>query len=426
VLKQYEDASLLDYESRMLDYLNTHKGQLNLTSTYPRPCFIQGNRTIKVRLDEPSMAMLEGQIKKDGTFFSLDTSDGYHTLMAYQTEGNGYFTYLRDSAIEPEQFKQALLVNMHDLFTLARYGIIHTALIELFHNLSTDREDRGKYLWMVDIFRDIEERSGAGRLHAWTSAVEYPNMRLSGLADFPDFYPLKELAKESNRVSEHMNTLLEHHPGYDSEVFYLASYLGDYLLSATLITGRYFRDRDELDWRNPSKLASLMQDCYVAAFAAFTERPEEEVQLLSDAIDWNKFAMQMALNMAKGNELAEFLLNKNIPDEIYGPDAKINYSEDYSNARGWHDTPKIKGWYDDGRNPDLGPVNGPNPLQELIKANYIFTALSIAELIKGLAESQKQENQNLTLPYPAQSIPSAVKQPAAAQQKITLTIKQAA
>ena len=30
------------------------------------------------------------------------------------------------------------------------------------------------------------------------------------------------------------------------------------------------------------------------------------------------------------------------------------------------------GWRFDGKNEDLGPVNGPLPIQELIKANYIY------------------------------------------------------
>jgi hypothetical protein len=39
-----------------------------------------------------------------------------------------------------------------------------------------------------------------------------------------------------------------------------------------------------------------------------------------------------------------------------------------------------QGWRFDGRNDDLGPVNGPFPLQELVKACYVYTALIVERL----------------------------------------------
>ena len=40
------------------------------------------------------------------------------------------------------------------------------------------------------------------------------------------------------------------------------------------------------------------------------------------------------------------------------------------------------GWRFDGIHEDLGPVNGPLPLQELIRANYIYTASMIRNFIE--------------------------------------------
>ena len=377
-LKLTEDASMLDYESRVFSYLTTYKEQMCLKSIFPKPYPIQGHCVVKAKPDTAAKTALYSQVNKDGHRYELNTKDGYYTFMAYETPDDSYFTYLRDPDIEQDVFEKALLINMHDLFRLARYGIIHTALIGLFHNLIIqDRYDGGKYLWMVDIIRPIKERPGAGRLHAWTKTVEYPNMRLSGLADFPDLYIIKDLAKQDNPLSAHMHTLKNAHPRYDSEVFYLASYLGDYLLSAALVVGRRLRDRNELNWMDPGQLAKIMENCYVNAFTVFTGQLENEIRLIGKLVDWNRLATQMSMNMAENNEIADYLLENNIPQDLYGPGVLINYENDYSDSRGWINIPGKRGWYFDDKNPDLGPVNGPNPLQELIKANYIFTAFSI-------------------------------------------------
>jgi hypothetical protein len=431
ILKQDEPVSYLDYESRMLDYLNANKEALGLKSYYPKPYLVEGSRLIRIKLNKAPNEMLQSQIDKDKRRFDLDKTDGYYTLMAYKAEGSNYFTYIRESDIEPVLFREALLINIHDLFVLARYGIIHTALIELFHNLiQNNRQDSGKYIWMIDIIQNIWGRSGAGRLHAWTSAVEYPNMRLSGLADFPDLYTLRQLAKDDNPISVHMNTLKDEHPGYSPEVFYLASYLGDYLLSAALITGRYLRDRGELDWRNPDMLAKLMQECYITAFTAFAGQGEGAIHLLSDMVDWKRFARQMCLAMAKGNELSDYLLNNDIPQEIYGPNVQIHYSSDYISSRGWIDTAKKKGWYFDGSNPDLGPTNGPNPLQELIKANYIFTAFSLSGKINNFSSVYKPTLQRNTPQIinapPTQPVTDMKKSFFSFEYKKAIAIKQAA
>ena len=48
------------------------------------------------------------------------------------------------------------------------------------------------------------------------------------------------------------------------------------------------------------------------------------------------------------------------------------------------------GWKFDGVHEDLGPVNGPLPLQELVKANYIY----LASMIRSFSEREKPTNSN--------------------------------
>ncbi len=107
-----------------------------------------------------------------------------HMCMSFPDDS--YFHYLHEPQLNPEQFQKAREVMLHDLFVLARHGIVYTALADLFHNLEQieDRADQGQYLPLIDIFRDGRRR-GAGRLTGWIESVNYPNARKSGLAD-PD------------------------------------------------------------------------------------------------------------------------------------------------------------------------------------------------------------------------------------------------
>jgi len=90
---------------------------------------------------------------------------------------------------------------------------------------------------------------------------------------------------KGNPISQHMSALQQKYLCYDPEVFYLASYTGDYFLSSALVIGKYLRDSEKLDWRNPAELSGIMRDCYVTAFNAFTGR-KKEIQILAEVIDW--------------------------------------------------------------------------------------------------------------------------------------------
>lgn len=383
LLKQREDPALLDYESQWFDYLNEKGEALDIKGEYPVSHKIKGHRVVRINgVSKAAEKALEGLTDKDGDPVEISKRYGSYTAMAYEVKDDGYFIYLSDSRLSQKRLAEAMATNLHDLFALARHGIVHTQLIELFHNvIQHGREDRGRYLWMIDIIRPMEGRTGAGRLHAWTQAVRYPNMRLSGIADFSDIYHISEIAKEENETAAHLDTFRAEHPDYKPEAFYLASYLGDYLSSATLVVGKHLRDKERLNWEKPGELADLMKRCFIIGFCAYTGRSEGEVGHLAETINWERHAMQMAVNMAKGDKLAPFLLSESISERMYGPDVMVTYSENYPSSRGWVDDPRkgIRGWYFDGQNPDLGPVNGSLPLQELIKANYIFTSLMIAD-----------------------------------------------
>ncbi|MCP4114933.1 MAG: SidJ-related pseudokinase [Desulfobacteraceae bacterium] len=99
--------------------------------------------------------------------------------------------------------------NARLLGTTAAMGIVHTAVIPLFHNrVQQDRrEDGGIYEW---------ERSG--RLDRWLESCRHPNFATSGLRDFEHFASIQHIKR------------LHHH-------------IGSHLLSLILVAGSFFRNR---------------------------------------------------------------------------------------------------------------------------------------------------------------------------------------
>jgi hypothetical protein len=129
----------------------------------------------------------------------------------YQT-GSAYFDYPNEDVClknnSRKQIQDIFFRNARILGHLTARGIVHTALIPLFHNRiqQARRADRGTYLW-----------EHGGRLDQWLDSCRYPNFAASGIRDF-----------------EHLTTGVTD-PGH---------YIGEHLLSFFLVLGSYFRNRE--------------------------------------------------------------------------------------------------------------------------------------------------------------------------------------
>ncbi|THB80802.1 MAG: hypothetical protein D3926_05350 [Desulfobacteraceae bacterium] len=136
--------------------------------------------------------------------------------------GPEYFTYPNEpvedskpmqineaSRFDFEQIRGMFKNNASLLGGLASQGIIHTALIPLFHNRAQRhrRDDGGYYLW-----------EHGGRLDKWLESCRYPNFGASGLRDFEHLEPLEDHGRF-------------HH------------YIGTHLLSFILVAGSCFRNQ---------------------------------------------------------------------------------------------------------------------------------------------------------------------------------------
>ncbi len=127
-----------------------------------------------------------------------------------------YYTYPNEpetvKKLSGEEFAKVMRGNAFLAGKLASRGVVHSALIPLFHNRVqvNRRRDQGLYEW----FR-------AGRLDQWLRSCDHPNMGVTGLRDF------------------------EHMFSYDEKGLSLYRHMGSQFLSFMLVVGSYFRNRDE-------------------------------------------------------------------------------------------------------------------------------------------------------------------------------------
>jgi hypothetical protein len=391
-----EDPGKLIYESKFLDYLNRLKKEgVGLAAIYPDSSLIGDQRVVRIQQDEFSEEIKEKleefafQSAKHNEESKVDTTDGYFTLMTYTINTPDYFSYLYEA--EDNQIGDSTQKNIHDLFVLAKYGLIHPDIIELFHNIiNIGRLDRGRYFWMIDIIRPASRRSGAGRLHAWEKTVEYPNMRLSGPSDFSEMVTLDELIALTHPHSISMQNNLQRFSPKGRKKIILANSIGNYLLAWVLNEGKRLKRKNKLTWQDAEEMSTLAESIrrvYSTAYQAFTERSDTDI---SGLIDWNIFAKQMAFFMTDAYIVP--LQQKNLPTDLYSPDTFIEYELNIETSRGW----TYKGWMLDGENPDLGPVNGPIPLQELIKANHVYTMFMVCRGCAPTSTTFSIEEKNLS------------------------------
>jgi hypothetical protein len=135
-----------------------------------------------------------------------------------------YYTYPNDDRNQfrpaPDDVIRMLEGSAWLLGYLSGLGIVHSALIPLFHNRVQQgrRRDQGLYEW----YR-------AGRLDRWLDSCRHPNLGPTGLRDF-----------------EHLDAVT------GANRFYYRL-LGDHLLSLFLICGSYFRNHNrQLCGRDPA------------------------------------------------------------------------------------------------------------------------------------------------------------------------------
>lgn len=189
-------------ESFWMEYLNAFYGS---KFTVPDPLGLSSNYLLSFKeVDGPKGF----ELHKERYAIAYQVSKNYYI---YPNENRG--------GMDQDLFKGIVLKNAKLLGKLTGNGIIHTALIPLFHNrVQTDRrEDNGLYIW-----------EKGGRLDNWLVSCEYPNFGLSGLRDF------------------------EHVDIYVGDTNQLYKEIGNHILSFILVVGSFFRNvgKDGINGKN--------------------------------------------------------------------------------------------------------------------------------------------------------------------------------
>jgi hypothetical protein len=296
------DEGLLLKEAILQNYLQQHRTDLGLSSNLPKPLRSDRNGSYLFRLEGIPSSILDRL-----------TLAGDPTAICYRAHDD-YFTYLNDPALSAAQIGQAFRRCAGDLACLAGAGLIHTSLIPLFHNREqvSIRSDRGIYIWWSRL---------AGRLDRWRESCCYPNLRLSGIADFEHMEIHDSLPAEN----------LQHH-------------LGDHLFSLALVLGSYFRAKSEFDTQ---ALSSTMRSCFMTYYCKLTGTSSP----LDEHIDWEHLAFRMSEEMA-GDRYMKAIRR---------------------GGQSCQDREVLSG-------PHLGMFNGPFPIPELIRAVHITSLFGALEM----------------------------------------------
>jgi hypothetical protein len=245
------------------------------------------------------------------------------------TADHDYFRYLGDPTLTDEEMTRGLLSCAEDLGRLARKGMIHTALIPLYHNCERVSGNDCTYCW---------NRKVAGRLDNWLQSCRYPNLRISGIADL-----------------EHMELHSEISPQD------LHAYAGEHLLCMSLVLGSYFRRRKKFEIEAISR---ILRDCFRIYYKALTGRAPD---LLDEGIDWRSLAGRMAEEM-DAEEMGDEE-RKDEKMEAGNTDAEEIDENEYSEGQSY--APERL---------HLGLPNGPFPIPELIRAIHITSTFAVLKV----------------------------------------------
>ena len=308
-----EDEEKLLVEVAMQRQIGRLRGDLSLESLIPRPIAPEdGGYLFRLRLSD-----LPRRVREDLGLLTDPWAICY-------SPPQGYFTYLNGSHLSSDSVSKGLFRCAHDLAVLARSGLVHEALIPLFHNREQidQRGDRGVYRWWSEI---------PGRLDRWLESCRYPNLRLSGIADYEHF---RRFAEISPRKLQHL--------------------IGDQLLSISLVLASHYRSRGEFDDDAVSGALRSIFETYILAFISkkFTSSSfYSSRSLLDGCIDWDRLASRMREEMGGDRYMTELVRGAG-PE---GSDLEVK------------------------NGPHLGLFGGYFPLPELVRAIHLATTFAILE-----------------------------------------------
>lgn len=354
--------------------------ELSLQSQFPvgRAC-----KTIE-NLDEFLNRVL-GDEDKTKLCESLIGSELQNKACLIYEAPKGYFTYLYEVK-DSDDFREACLAGISDLCSLLdKKGIFFNSLADIFHNNSAEkpRADGGRYRILADNLYDWNNNRnyGTGRLTSWLRAIEFLNLRKTGIADLGDQVQLAEdvFNPESEFVKKYFSDVYENFPG-TAEHRIFVNIVAEYLYVFLLSIGRRARELSEcgekpFDWCGEADF--FVQLCARALSTMTRLSDEQAYEFLSKTIDIDRLACQMEFWMTPKH--IPYMKNNTLPDSIYGPEVAVTIDFERIRINTFND--KFGFCINPEEGPDLGTVNGQEPIKEANKLLYL-TATALLSLMQ--------------------------------------------
>lgn len=400
VQKKGEPQSALSSEFQMADYLLKHQRRLNLQSQLPIPLSqysINRAEILEKCRKSPGFEKFENLI-----------SDAKNLEIYVYKATPSYFTYLHDKQQSLRQFTSSVQKNVHDSFVLLREGIVFPYLADMFHTHidKGKRKDRGRYQALVELLSALQ--SQMGRLDKWQKAVEFVNLRVSGIADLGDSLPLTSFLTVSDWTKHYHEELLTgaYHPSFlfldkssgsvrslfNSRRKVFGNYLylniiAEYLLVIQLAIGSYGdKVTRKMDTKSKAKvwehLGELMFSTCAEAVNLITGMPKSRaLAFIKQRANVRKHIQQTLFWMTPDYSNMDSLSIQSQQSNMYSGESDYEINGDL--------VPGL-GLSLDGINQDLGDYNQASPLRELEKLLY-----ATVTLIEGTQQLDKQFFQQL-------------------------------
>lgn len=405
VKKKYESQFDLEKEYKATLYLKQNAEKLHLTSIIPTPIMI--GKIGKI-LDYVKSKANEKDYEQ---FAEMVNDHAEHSVYVYEINPKqcDYFTYLHDARITDEVFRKASRDIVHDLFILLQKGMVFPQLADIFHNKENghkSRYDQGRYIVLINLL--IGNNFGGGRLTGWKKAVEYPNLRVSGLADLGDCVSLHDfIIGHASHQYEFVFSLFGARGGnhlignliaeYQYILFLITGCRAE-TLTKTAIKQNVPEKNIKTIWENAA--SQILKNCAQAA-SILTQHSEEKItEHLLSIIDISRIASQMRYWMTK--EYIQDVMNNKIRDGIYEPATNTEVNFKYFRSGTFY---AEIGCSLNGKDQDLGAVNGQEPIKEVNNliyrmVNYIFTSHhllneTLTDLTKIIKEKDIQKSELL-------------------------------
>jgi len=408
VQKKNESIVELEKEYKTTFYLKQNAEKLNLKSAIPTPIVVE-HQLINI-LEYVKSKISENDFKQ---FANMINNQLAHAAYIYEINPKqcDYFTYLHDALVSDEVFKKANRDIVHDLFLLLQKGMVFTQLADVFHNNENgheNRRDKGRYIVLINLLSN--KNLGSGRLTGWKKAVQYPNLRVSGLADLGDCISLQGLTNHSaysDKFPDFIFKVAETRGGnylignviaeYQYVLFLIIGCRAESLMCRAVEQKAPEQIIDDI-WKKAA--TQILENCVYAA-SLLTQHSEEKImEHFTSIIDVTRLSTQMRYWMT--GEYIQDLMNNKVRNDIYEPKTKIDVSFKDFRVGTFH---AKFGFSLNGTDQDLGAVNGQEPIKEVNNliyrmVNYIFTSHhllneTLSDLTKIIKEKDVKKSEKL-------------------------------